>query len=184
MKNKKIICWSLFGLAILAQIRFGNFGTSSEDNVDITSVNPSQSSTTIAKQNSPLLAEVPEPQPVQPKPWVFDRQTVNPKNNTRMDWSVPITSLTQPTDWFNVENVSYWGYRVKSDCLIEYKFKDKTRENVIAKMEYKNSNHYTEGTPDSWKPDRLLEVVDNTAEMRFIPLPGQSLVGPTIYRSE
>ncbi len=136
------------------------------------------------QQSPPLSAEVPEPQPVQPKPWVFDRQTVNPKNNSRMDWSVPTTSLNQATEWFNVENVSYWGYRVKSDCLIEYKFKDITRKNVVVKIEYKNSNHYTEGTTELWKPDRLLEVVDNTAEMRFIPLPGQSLVGPTIYRSE
>ncbi len=178
MKNKKLIGWSLFGLAILAQIRFGNFGTSGEDNVDIISANPSQ------KQQSSPLPEVPETQPLQPKAWVFDRQTVNPKNNSRMDWSVPITSLNQATEWFNVENVSYWGYRVKSDCLIEYKFKDITRKNVVVKIEYKNSNHYTEGTTELWKPDRLLEVVDNTAEMRFIPLPGQSLVGPTIYRSE
>lgn len=146
---------------------------------------PSQTTSQNPTQPTNPTTPVPtQPEQVEKKGWIFNRQTINPKNNTRMDWSIPTTELTQPTKWFNVENVSYWGYRVKSDCLIEYKFKDSGKENVVAKMEWKTSNHYTKGTTDLWSSQKLLEVVDSATEVRFLPLPDQSLVGPTIYRSE
>jgi hypothetical protein len=172
--NKKTIAVFVLVAVLLFYVK-KSFSTS-RDEVSLPPVIP--------QQTSDPYEEAPKPKLAEPKPWVFDRQTVNPKNNTRMDWSVPTTSLTQPTDWFNVENVSYWGYRVKSDCLIEYKFKDKARQNVVAKMEYKNSNHYTEGITDLWTSNKLLEIVDSTSEMRFLPLSGQPLIGPTVYRSE
>lgn len=157
---------------------FDSKDTEEKDSVSTqTSIQP----TTAQTQTPPAPTQ---PAQVEKKSWVFNRQTTNPKNNTRMDWSVPTTNLTQPTEWFNVENVCYWGYRVKSDCLIEYKFKDSGKENVVAEMEWKTSNHYTNGTTNLWTTEKLLEVVDNASEIRFLPLPGQSLVGPTVYRSE